>query len=120
MDSWGNIKIPTLNSFVHSRVLSQQVENGTLITLNQSQSIEYSSLIGTLVVGIPDHGTANFTMQTSYFQLSCGDIEHAVTENETLPLLGPTQIHNSSTILSTMLEFTLDTNTLLPDEYVSV
>ncbi|MCJ1302013.1 hypothetical protein MMC08_004814 [Hypocenomyce scalaris] len=112
MDSWGNVKVPIVDTFVSDSGQNHTVEDGTFVMPNQSQTIEYSSLIGIIVVGTP--GTGNFTIETSYFRLNCGNIVHGVTQNEILPYIGKTQIHNSTTIFE-LDTFGLDTNALWPN-----
>ena len=115
MDSWGNVKVPIVDTFGSDSGQSHVVEDGTFIMPNQSQTIEYSSLIGIIVVGTPS--TGNFTIETSYFRLNCGNIVHGVTQSEILTYIGKTQIHNSTTIFD-LETFGLDTNALWPNGYV--
>jgi hypothetical protein len=74
MGNWGNVKIPILDRSDTGNTQSQDIKNGSWITMDQTKQANHSSLTGTIVIGISSDGTSDFTMQSSYFQLRCGEI----------------------------------------------
>jgi hypothetical protein len=95
MDSWGNVKIPLFDSFDTGNTWSQDIKNGSWITMDQTKQANYSSLTGTIVVGISSDGISTFTIQSSYFQLKCGEII-TVSSSEVNATTGPIRVGGKS------------------------
>jgi len=84
MDTWGNIKIPVLER------LSTAPDSDSWRTV-PAEDVDYSSLLGTPIASIPEVGSANFSMVSSYFYLNCskpnclplsdGIVWHSVDDN---------------------------------------
>jgi hypothetical protein len=64
IDSWSNVKIPVLESITSAPDL-----DGWYTV--PDEGIDYSSLVGAPITGIPTIGSTNFTMISSYFYLVC-------------------------------------------------
>jgi hypothetical protein len=62
MDSWGNVKIPVLDSFDIDNTQGQAIKNGSWITMDQTKQANYSSLTGRIVVGISSDRISNLTI----------------------------------------------------------
>ncbi|KPM44775.1 hypothetical protein AK830_g1767 [Neonectria ditissima] len=76
LDTWGNIKVPMLDvlpdfqgSASKDWIPINTFENGTDIPT-------YSSLIGIPVAGIPENQNSTFTLETSYLNLECADLQY--------------------------------------------
>ncbi|KAF4629947.1 hypothetical protein G7Y89_g8190 [Cudoniella acicularis] len=66
-DLWTNVKIPYLSSL-------QQVNDGsTWVTISPNDTVIYSSLVGIPISGLGT-GETEFSMESSYMELDCGDI----------------------------------------------
>jgi hypothetical protein len=65
-DSWGNVKIPRIESLD-----SSTADPDNWIPFSGGTVESYSPLIGLPIVGLPDTGLANFTVESSYVTLSC-------------------------------------------------
>ncbi|KAI9739348.1 MAG: hypothetical protein M1834_007561 [Cirrosporium novae-zelandiae] len=74
-DIWGNVKIPFYSN------LSSSGEKQGWRNVSQSNSIQYSSLFGIPLSGIPE-GNSSFTLESTYLELNC-------TKINSLPLGGP-------------------------------
>lgn len=64
MDSWGNVKAPVLES------LSAVPDSDGWYDIPE-EDVDYSSLLGMPITGIPEVGNTNFSMVSSYFYLVC-------------------------------------------------
>jgi hypothetical protein len=84
-----------LDSFDTGNTQSQDIKNGSWITMDQTKQANYSSLTGTIAVGISSDGTSNFTTQSSYFHLRCGEII-TVSSSEVNATTGPIRVEGKS------------------------
>jgi hypothetical protein len=66
-DLFGNVRIPSLDSLTPPF----SVENEAWTTVNYSQEITYSSLLGIPVVGIPVIGNLSFNIVSRYLAIDC-------------------------------------------------
>lgn len=69
-DSWGNIKIPAIESlagYISTR------ENEWIPYPGYSEATPYASLIGIPISNIPSTGTTEFSLETAYWDLRCLD-----------------------------------------------
>ncbi|KAF2490259.1 hypothetical protein BU16DRAFT_517463 [Lophium mytilinum] len=76
-DLFGNVRIPSYGSL--APLLS--IGNESWKTLNSSQEIPYSSLLGIPVVGIPATGNLSFHIVSRYLAINCDSAVHV--ENST-------------------------------------
>jgi hypothetical protein len=71
-DLWGNVKIPSLRALD----LSKSDSNGWInIPSNISTPETYSSLVGLPIVGLPLNATSNFTLDSTYISVECGNVK---------------------------------------------
>lgn len=69
-DLWGNPKIPRLHTLNHSTA----DENGW-IQVSQTPTVEsFSSLFGLPLLGIPDHGTVEFGVESAYVEFGTAHV----------------------------------------------
>lgn len=68
-DIWGNIKIPVLDSV--DTFKAGKEENGWYAFDETSYTDPYSALNGIVVSGLQDNKHTNFSMESSYFNMSC-------------------------------------------------
>lgn len=66
-DTWGNVKIPRLESLDSSN----QDDNGWIAVSSIPTVESYSSLVGLPVVGRPSDASTTFHLESSYFSLLC-------------------------------------------------
>lgn len=66
MDTWGNIKIPTIEKFEQA---TRSDANGWFAVSPENAS--YSSLVGLPVSGISTAGSSHFSMESHYMSTSC-------------------------------------------------
>lgn len=69
-DTWGNVKIPSLEALNTS---IPDLDGWVDIPSNISTPEEYASLVGIPVVGLPSNGTSNFTLEYNYLTVTCGE-----------------------------------------------
>lgn len=68
-DSWGNVKIPSLDALDEST----SSEDGWISVPSKSLLPEtYSSLVGVPIVGLSDTTESNFTLEYNYLAVECG------------------------------------------------
>ncbi|KAF2681315.1 hypothetical protein K458DRAFT_310114 [Lentithecium fluviatile CBS 122367] len=68
-DSWGNVKIPRLEAL--NMTLGDN--NGWVTVPGISEPETYSSLVGLPIVGLPADGKSNFTLESTYLSVECGN-----------------------------------------------
>jgi hypothetical protein len=110
-DTWGNVKIPMLESINSSRFPSDR-DGWTSLGRLTSQDLECSSLIGIPIAGLPASGaSAKFSIETSYWFVGCPVLQ-AGRQNFELakqPLNGPAGFHLTSNVtLRTLTNGQLD------------
>lgn len=76
MDTWGNLKIPTLESLN----VDTNDSNGWLAV--DRRNPKYSSLLGVPVDGLVNRGQSHFTLESYYFVLGCANLYHVVDKTE--------------------------------------
>lgn len=76
MDTWGNIKIPTIEKFEKE---SKSDVNGWFAVSSENSS--YSSLVGLPIAGIPTAGSSNFIVESHYMLTSCTNLSSSRTFN---------------------------------------
>lgn len=81
-DFYGNVKIPVLDRIVPRN----GIETDAWKTMDHSQEVPYSSLLGIPVVGIPSTGNLSFNLVSRYFNVECTD---PVNEDSSLMFMGP-------------------------------
>jgi hypothetical protein len=67
-DSWNNVKIPRLNAI---SPFTMAHPDNPWVTINYTNEIQWTSLSGLIIHGLPDKGTSTFSIETSYTDLSC-------------------------------------------------
>ena len=65
-DLWGNIRLPSIERLTRN-------ESTGWIDLSGSTDIDYPSLVGLPVVGLPRVGNTTFTLSGSYLNIECGN-----------------------------------------------
>lgn len=71
-DAWGNPKIPRFDALDHS-----VADEDGWIQVSQSPTVEsFSSLFGLPLLGVPEHGTVEFAIESAYVKLGTVAIEH--------------------------------------------
>jgi hypothetical protein len=65
-DLWNNVKIPMLETLPGCDL---DDSTNKWCSVNSSQSWDYSSLTGIMIAGLPNAGTSNFTIESSYMNL---------------------------------------------------
>lgn len=81
-DFYGNVKIPVLDRIVPRN----SIETDAWKTMDHSQEVPYSSLLGIPVVGIPSTGNLSFNLVSRYFNVECTD---PVNEDSSLMFMDP-------------------------------
>lgn len=77
-DLWGNPRIPRLHTLNHSTA-----DEDGWIQVSPSPMVEsFSSLFGLPLLGIPDHGTVEFGVESAYVEFGTASVEQ-VNENGT-------------------------------------
>ncbi|KXH59993.1 hypothetical protein CNYM01_08143 [Colletotrichum nymphaeae SA-01] len=72
-DTWGNIKIPMIESFPQHLWLN----NHDWISLDQYQDeVTYSALVGIPVANVSQRHRSSLTLETSYLKLDCTDLRN--------------------------------------------
>ncbi len=96
-DLWNNVKIPMLDAISQTNTGSM---DDSWLVVNQNQSHTYSSLTGLMIAGLPSVGSSNFTIQSSYLDLSCsnGTDVNGSTESLNATLDGRLTVHNASNL----------------------
>lgn len=77
-DTWGNLKIPRFEALDQS-----SKDSGGWVKVPK-RGMQYSSLVGIPVVGIPEAGNSSFQMETAYFELSCDDPVRISSDGEVI------------------------------------
>ncbi|KAG9187643.1 hypothetical protein G6011_05514 [Alternaria panax] len=67
-DPWGNVKIPNLEYLNNT----SPDADGWITVGNIQQPETYSALVGLSVVGLPQTGKSNFTIESTYLTVECG------------------------------------------------
>ncbi|KAI5467163.1 hypothetical protein BGZ63DRAFT_19253 [Mariannaea sp. PMI_226] len=78
LDTWGNVKIPILEMIPAYK----GNKSADWISLGKNDSrpdLTYSSLIGIPIAAIPQNQNSTFTIETSYLNLHCDDLEQVKT-----------------------------------------
>ena len=76
MDTWGNVKIPILESLN----VNTNDSNGWLSV--DRNNPKYSSLLGVPVDGLVNRGQSNFILESYYFVLNCENVRHIANKTE--------------------------------------
>jgi hypothetical protein len=66
-DPWGNVKIPNLEALNSST----DADGWVVVSPNLSSPEAYSSLVGLPIVGLPQTGGSNFSLQYTYLSVDC-------------------------------------------------
>ncbi|KAK9422893.1 hypothetical protein SUNI508_04560 [Seiridium unicorne] len=69
-DTWGNLKIPMIESFPD---FNSKYEGQWLNVPSPATEVQYASMIGIPTSDIPDNGETNFLIDASYWTLDCVD-----------------------------------------------
>ncbi|KNG44233.1 hypothetical protein TW65_08907 [Stemphylium lycopersici] len=72
-DPWGNVKIPDLEYISHT----QPDTDGWIVVPSIDQPESYSALVGLPIVGLPQKGRSNFTIESTYLTVKCGRFDQA-------------------------------------------
>jgi hypothetical protein len=96
-DLWSNVKIPMLDTLSGDKA---QADSNPWINTDSTQNLAYASLTGIIFAGLPTEGTANFTFESSYLDLSCTDGSDVNVDSLNLTLDGKLTLHNSSHLFS--------------------
>tara|TARA_R110002003_G_scaffold288_15_gene18466 strand:- start:22791 stop:24353 length:1563 start_codon:yes stop_codon:yes gene_type:complete len=73
IDPWGNVKIPRLDSINSTSVSGE----GWIDVPDTMDPERYSSLVGLPIVGLPEKDRSNFTMESTYLTVDCGNFKQA-------------------------------------------
>lgn len=68
VDQWNNVKIPRLDSL---SPFTKAAPGNPWISVNQTTQKAWSSLTGLMILQLPVADTSNFTLESSYLDLSC-------------------------------------------------
>jgi hypothetical protein len=71
-DSWGNVKIPSLQAL--NTTLSDS-DGWMDVPSNIAAPEMYASLVGVPIAGLPDVGKSNFTLEYNYLTVTCGKFD---------------------------------------------
>ncbi|MCJ1268956.1 hypothetical protein MMC22_008844 [Lobaria immixta] len=71
-DLFGNVRIPSVDSLTRPLAIG----DGSWTTVNYSQEIPYSSMLGIPVVGIPVTGNLSFNIVSRYLAIDCNTAIH--------------------------------------------
>jgi hypothetical protein len=113
-DTWGNLKIPRFEALDQSSMDSR----GWVKV--PKRGVQYSSLVGIPIVGIPEAGNMTFQMDTAYFELSCDDPVKVPSDDEVVwksqpdesPGLGSIRLPKANS--STQFDSTFSVGTFTP------
>jgi hypothetical protein len=92
-DLWSNVKIPMLDALSGDR---DETDDNAWINIDSTQNLTYASLTGIMIAGLPKEGTANFTFESSYLDLSCSDGRDVSFDSLNKTLDGKLTLHNTS------------------------
>lgn len=67
-DQWNNVKIPQFSSMVTGRT-----GENDWVDIDGNNNISWASLSGVMTPGLPTTGTKDFTIETSFMNVSCPD-----------------------------------------------
>ncbi|KAF2747476.1 hypothetical protein M011DRAFT_477120 [Sporormia fimetaria CBS 119925] len=91
-DTWGNVKIPRLRNLDQS---TQDSEGWIDVPHDGLDPEDYASLAGIPVVGLPPHGDASFSLESTHIDVECQDfvkrnvLETNLTELQDLVAISP-------------------------------
>lgn len=83
-DSWGNPKIPRIDTLNRS-----SADNNDWIDVSQDLTVEsFTSLFGLSLLGVPDEGTVEFSIESAYVELNTVSVipNDTDTKSDLLPL----------------------------------
>ena len=94
-DLWSNVKIPMLEEL--SRDMGE-VDGNSWISIDSTDNLTYASLTSIMIAGLPTTGTANFSFESSYLELTCSNGRDVSTDALNKTLDGKITMHNSSSL----------------------
>ncbi|KAF2003835.1 hypothetical protein P154DRAFT_543619 [Amniculicola lignicola CBS 123094] len=74
-DPWGNVKIPSFEAMDPS---TADLAGWISVPTTMSASEDFSSLVGVPLVGLPQDGKSNFSMESTYISVACGKFNQSV------------------------------------------
>src|ERR1700733_10298441 len=116
-DLWNNVKIPMLETLPGCDL---DGSTNNWCSVNSSQPWTYSSLSGIMIAGLPNAGTSNFTLESSYLTLALlnerrwdisGTSASYIGYKPIQAWLGPTGTGNSLTVGLNSAGFYINSNT---------
>jgi hypothetical protein len=104
VDLWNNVKVPMLDALSPEAIIA---EHNPWISVNHTDNVTYSSLIGYMLAGVPSGGKSNFSMESSYLNMACSDgVKFQNTTQLNATLNGRVTLHtNNSLFLRTSCDF---------------
>ena len=95
-DLWSNVKIPMLDALSGDK---DGADGNPWINVNSTRSLNYASLSGIMVAGLPTEGTTKFTFESSYLDLNCSDGRDVRTDLLNKTLAGKLTFHTNTSEL---------------------
>ncbi|TVY57578.1 hypothetical protein LSUE1_G010265, partial [Lachnellula suecica] len=78
-DLFGNVRIPGLDV---------AGLNGNWATIDYSSQVDYTSLLGIAITGLPETGNATFSIRSRYFEIACSDLTYLTSTFNFFPGTG--------------------------------
>jgi hypothetical protein len=94
-DLWSNVKIPMLEELSGD---TSEADGNSWISIDSTDNLTYASLTGIMIAGLPTTGTANFSFESSYLDLTCSNGRDVSTDALNKTLDGKITMHNSSSL----------------------
>lgn len=93
VDQWNNVKIPRLNIL---SPFTEAIPGNPWMSVNQTSQKTWSSLTGLMIQQLPVADTSNFTLESSYLDLSCTNSTRIYLSSFQNPFESALRFHNPS------------------------